>query len=112
MAPLTIAIVRAIKNNLQILMSVQLALITVILMLPVLVASPVPYRLEVEIGVGISGASNPIKPMHFSDFNECFAETDNCDTNAICTNTLGNFTCSCNLGYSGDGVMCTGKWCK
>ena len=109
MAPLTIAIVRAIKNNLQILMSVQLALI---LMLPVLVASPVPYRLEVEIGVGISGASNPIKFMHSSDFNECIAETDNCDTNATCTNTPGSFTCTCNQGYTGDGVMCTGKWCK
>ena len=34
---------------------------------------------------------------------------DNCDTNAFCTNTTGNFTCTCNRGYTGNGVICTGK---
>ena len=29
--------------------------------------------------------------------------------NAACVNTDGNFTCTCNTGYSGDGFDCAGK---
>ncbi|XP_072043779.1 uncharacterized protein [Amphiura filiformis] len=39
--------------------------------------------------------------------NDCTLSTDNCDTNASCTNTNGSFICTCNAGYSGDGVTCT-----
>ena len=42
-----------------------------------------------------------------TDIDECIAGTDNCDTNATCTNTVGSFTCACNNGYAGDGVTCT-----
>jgi hypothetical protein len=41
------------------------------------------------------------------EIDECGEETDNCDANAICTNIPGAFTCTCNPGYSGDGVTCT-----
>ena len=41
------------------------------------------------------------------DDDECLAGTDNCDSNAQCTNTVGSFICACNTGYSGDGVSCT-----
>ena len=34
---------------------------------------------------------------------------NNCHENAQCTNTEGSFNCSCNPGYSGDGVNCTSK---
>ena len=30
----------------------------------------------------------------------------NCDVNAICTNTIGSFTCECNDGYTGSGEVC------
>jgi len=40
------------------------------------------------------------------DIDECATETDNCDANASCTNTLGSFECACNDGYSGDGTTC------
>ncbi len=45
----------------------------------------------------------------FLDINECNDDMDNCDPNAECINTLGSFTCSCNQGYSGDGVSCIGE---
>ena len=47
----------------------------------------------------------------FSDIDECASGTDNCDANAVCTNTHGSFTCTCRSGYSGDGDTCTGKPC-
>ena len=43
----------------------------------------------------------------FTDVNECVLATHNCDVNANCTNTVGSFNCSCNTGYSGDGVNCS-----
>ena len=30
--------------------------------------------------------------------------------NANCTNTNGSFVCVCNSGWSGDGVVCNGKY--
>ena len=44
------------------------------------------------------------------DIDECTDNSDNCHANALCTNTVGSFTCACNTGYSGDGVECEGKW--
>ena len=45
-------------------------------------------------------------PSVCTDDNECVLGTDNCDANATCTNTPGSFICTCNAGYSGDGVTC------
>jgi len=45
----------------------------------------------------------------YADINECERDEDNCHQNANCTNTEGSYTCSCNLGYTGDGVTCTSK---
>ena len=39
-----------------------------------------------------------------ADFDECLLGRSNCLDEAICTNTIGSFTCSCKDGYSGDGV--------
>ena len=45
-----------------------------------------------------------------SDVNECMEGTDNCHTNADCTDTVGSFQCTCSPGYSGDGIEnCTGQ---
>ena len=44
------------------------------------------------------------------DIDECELDTDNCDVNANCTDTDGSFNCTCNQGYEGDGVNCTGTY--
>ena len=45
----------------------------------------------------------------FLDIDECSTNSHSCDTNAVCSNTDGSYTCPCNSGYSGDGKTCTGK---
>lgn len=43
------------------------------------------------------------------DVNECATGQNNCHSNASCANTPGGFTCTCNAGYIGDGITCTGN---
>jgi len=43
------------------------------------------------------------------DTNECLTNNGGCDTQAICTNTPGSFSCSCKSGYSGNGFNCLGN---
>ena len=46
----------------------------------------------------------------YADINECdHDDGNNCHENAQCTNTEGSFTCSCQPGYTGDGINCTSK---
>ena len=47
--------------------------------------------------------------MFFSDVNECNGRND-CDRNAMCSNTEGSFDCTCNAGYSGNGRQCPGNY--
>jgi len=45
-----------------------------------------------------------------ADIDECKANISNCHTNAVCNNTVGNYTCECECGYYGDGITsCVGK---
>jgi len=32
-----------------------------------------------------------------------------CDSDAICTNNIGSFICTCNPEYSGNGFSCSGN---
>ena len=48
--------------------------------------------------------------MFYTDVDECSDGTDNCHTEASCTNNDGGFDCTCNSGYSGNGVTCSGKF--
>ena len=50
--------------------------------------------------------------IYMIDIQECTLNTDNCHANAICTNTIGSFVCTCKDGFSGDGEQCTGKLMK
>ena len=45
-----------------------------------------------------------------ADTDECeSSETNECDANALCTNTEGSYVCRCLKGYEGDGRNCTGN---
>ncbi len=52
---------------------------------------------------------NILHPSIIIDVNECLTNNGGCEHN--CTNTDGNFSCSCNTGYSRDSnnLNCTGK---
>lgn len=56
---------------------------------------------------GCAGGST-CNPSTYSctDVNECLTNNGGCSANATCTNTVGGRTCSCNAGYTGDGVTC------
>ncbi|KAF6016425.1 HMCN1 [Bugula neritina] len=41
-----------------------------------------------------------------TNVNECTELTDNCNNNAVCTDTFGSFYCDCKPGFAGNGVVC------
>jgi len=41
------------------------------------------------------------------DIDECLTNNGGCSANAICTNTIGSFSCTCKIGYVGDGMICS-----
>ena len=43
----------------------------------------------------------------YEEIDECILGLDNCDDNATCTNTIGSFTCTCNVDFFGDGTNCS-----
>ena len=54
-----------------------------------------------------------IKYQYFSDINECDTSTSptgKCGANALCSNSPGGFSCTCQPGFTGDPfVNCYGK---
>ena len=42
-----------------------------------------------------------------TDIDECSVGSHSCDVNAQCTDTVGSYTCACNVGFSGDGETCS-----
>ena len=47
--------------------------------------------------------------LSISDVNECSRGISHCSSNAICSDTIGSYQCSCNAGFSGDGYSCQGR---
>ena len=45
-----------------------------------------------------------------SDIDECVSEEMNdCHVNSTCVNTIGNYSCTCDEGFSGSGFECQSK---
>lgn len=44
----------------------------------------------------------------YADINECAEVPQRCDLNANCTNLPGSYECTCDRGFTGDGVNCSG----
>ena len=68
-----------------------------------------------NIPIVISAYNYPVRltetPYKFHlDVNECLSNST-CDANATCNNTEGSYTCTCDSGYSGDGISCDGMYC-
>jgi fibulin 1/2 len=40
------------------------------------------------------------------DINECAKDAADCSRYALCANTIGSYTCTCDEGYEGDGITC------
>ena len=41
------------------------------------------------------------------DIDECLGSPSPCSSDALCTNTWGGYACTCDVGYEGDGQVCT-----
>jgi hypothetical protein len=71
-------------------------------------ASMVTISPEPEPGVVWENRLGEDGTIAYLDLDECLGEGGghNCDINALCTNSLGSFSCTCLDGYSGDGLVC------
>ena len=56
----------------------------------------------------MTGSSTSLLLCLLADIDECALDTDNCDVNADCTDTVGSFFCTCVEGFRGNGINCTG----
>ena len=62
------------------------------------------------VAVFVNSYSEAFSPIKFTDMDECASPASNeCDPNALCTNTEGSYVCRCLSGYIGDGANCTGE---
>ena len=67
--------------------------------------SPLSYLVRDSKQLALLGHSKIVRSVSFADTNVC--ETA-CNKNATCTVFIGSFDCTCNPGFSGDGLYCQG----
>ncbi|EDO39003.1 predicted protein [Nematostella vectensis] len=60
--------------------------------------------LLIHLHTDISGGNRGFLLLH-QDVDEC-VEGNQCHSNATCNNTIGEYTCTCNVGFTGDGYEC------
>ena len=64
------------------------------------------YRCECAKGFYFEADKNVEAGFRCVDLDECARRHHNCDRNARCENLIGSFTCTCNPGFTGDGINC------
>ena len=57
----------------------------------------------------VSYADKLNEPCVLLDVNECAASNGGCSSMAQCSNIPGSFTCSCKVGFTGNGFNCSGN---
>ena len=83
------------------------------LVTPVLKISKKPYALGDVVFTMFSTCLTivfVVSVFVYSDVDECTSSSPVCDVNAMCQNTHGSFSCTCKIGYYGDGKTCKGLW--
>ena len=58
----------------------------------------------------IEGYQLSLVSSQFTDINECTTGNHGCHSNATCINLPGTKNCTCNIGFSGNGTYCSGRW--
>ena len=53
---------------------------------------------------------NSTRRVFLSDVDECAEGSHNCHVNAACSNIKGSFQCTCDVGYTGNGITCLGTF--
>jgi len=48
--------------------------------------------------------------QYCTDIDECERGTAECDSVADCTDTDGSYECTCWIGFTGNGFLCTGVY--
>eukprot|EP00295_Goniomonas_pacifica_P017340 CAMPEP_0175859224 /NCGR_PEP_ID=MMETSP0107_2-20121207/30132_1 /TAXON_ID=195067 ORGANISM="Goniomonas pacifica, Strain CCMP1869" /NCGR_SAMPLE_ID=MMETSP0107_2 /ASSEMBLY_ACC=CAM_ASM_000203 /LENGTH=1043 /DNA_ID=CAMNT_0017175811 /DNA_START=16 /DNA_END=3147 /DNA_ORIENTATION=+ len=79
------------------------------------IVAPNSVVITCNTGYGLSGSSTATcgSDASFStggtcsEVNECATSNGGCDSNAGCVNNVGSYSCSCDTGYTGDGMSCT-----
>ena len=66
--------------------------------------SPTTLGCECKTGYAKNLADN------CSDIDEC-SEDNDCDVNAVCSNTEGSYNCNCKTGFVGNGKSCSEGQC-
>ncbi|XP_028408846.1 uncharacterized protein LOC114531439 [Dendronephthya gigantea] len=61
---------------------------------------------ESEVRPGLSHCDDENKISFEPDKDECFLDLDNCGNNSYCINTVGGFSCQCDVGFTGNGINC------
>ena len=62
-----------------------------------------------KIFIELTPVALVVKCFYTSDIDECQGNSIICNENAECSNTVGNYTCLCQPGYTGDGESCNSK---
>ena len=50
------------------------------------------------------------RPYFLVDIDECLEQSHQCHEEAVCTNNIGSYTCSCRPGFIGTGESCMGEY--